>query len=130
MLWIWIVITLFNVSLHHCGHEVPLDELPGLGSMTHQHDYHHKAFNCNFGVIGVMDYLYGTRERSQRRSRIDLMRPTPVLRLPASCPPRLTHTPLVWPMTDNVTGGSYDSWHAKWEGEAQRKVEGEHKRRE
>ena len=61
LLWVWIVVTLFNVSLHHCGHEVPLDEAPGLGSMSHQHDFHHKAFNCNFGVIGVCDYLYGTR---------------------------------------------------------------------
>ena len=40
---------------------MPLDEAPRLGSMAHQHDYHHKAFNCNFGVIGVCDYLYGTR---------------------------------------------------------------------
>ena len=55
------VITLFNVALHHCGHEVPLDEAPRLGSMAHQHDFHHKAFNCNFGVIGICDWLYGTR---------------------------------------------------------------------
>lgn len=28
--------------------------------MTHQHDYHHKVFNRNFGVIGICDWLYGT----------------------------------------------------------------------
>lgn len=61
LLYVWIAVTLFNVSLHHCGHEVPLDEAPRLGSMTHQHDYHHKAFNKNFGVIGICDWLYGTR---------------------------------------------------------------------
>jgi len=24
------------------------------------HDYHHEAFNCNFGMIGVMDWIHGT----------------------------------------------------------------------
>ena len=61
LLYAWIVIALFLVVLHHCGHEVPFDELPRLGSMTHQHDFHHKAFTCNFGVIGFFDWLYGTR---------------------------------------------------------------------
>jgi len=61
LLYAWIVVVLFNVSLHHCGHEVPFDEAPKLGSMTHQHDYHHKVFNANFGVIGLCDMLYGTR---------------------------------------------------------------------
>jgi len=61
LLYLWIVIVMFNISLHHCGHEVPCDEVPPFGSMTHQHDYHHKVFNANFGVVGVCDWLYGTR---------------------------------------------------------------------
>ena len=61
LLYAWTVIALFNVSLHHCGHEVPLDEAPRLGSMAHQHDYHHKACRANYGVIGLFDWLYGTR---------------------------------------------------------------------
>jgi len=61
LLYAWNVITLYLVLLHHCGHEVPCDEVPRLGSMTHQHDYHHKRFNCNFGVLGICDWLYGTR---------------------------------------------------------------------
>ena len=52
---------IFLVALHHCGHEVPLDEAPGLLSMTAQHDFHHKAFNCNYGVLGLCDWFYGTR---------------------------------------------------------------------
>ena len=61
LMYAWTVIALFNVLLHHCGHEVPCDEVPGLLSMTAQHDYHHKALKCNYGVIGVFDWLYGTR---------------------------------------------------------------------
>ena len=61
LLYAWSVVTIFNVSLHHCGHEVPLDEAPRLGSMSHQHDYHHKATRANYGVIGICDWLFGTR---------------------------------------------------------------------
>ena len=61
LLYAWIVVALFNVSLHHCGHEVPADEVPPLLSMSHQHDYHHKACRANYGVIGICDWLYGTR---------------------------------------------------------------------
>jgi methylsterol monooxygenase len=41
MLWAWEAVALLNIALHHAGHDVPLDEVPGLGSMAHQHDYHH-----------------------------------------------------------------------------------------
>ena len=60
LLYLFTVIGVANVLIHHCGHEVPLDSF-GLGSMTHQHDFHHKVFNRNFGVIGICDTLYGTR---------------------------------------------------------------------
>ena len=36
-------------------------QVPGLGSMAHQHDYHHMVFNANYGVIGLLDKLHGTR---------------------------------------------------------------------
>ena len=29
--------------------------------MAHQHDYHHMVFNANYGVIGLLDKLHGTR---------------------------------------------------------------------
>jgi len=61
LFYLFIVIGVANVLIHHCGHEVPLDSPPFFGSMTHQHDYHHKVFNRNFGVIGICDWLYGTR---------------------------------------------------------------------
>jgi len=61
LLYLFTVIAVANVCIHHCGHEVPLDSPPFFGSMTHQHDYHHKVFNRNFGVIGICDWLYGTR---------------------------------------------------------------------
>jgi sterol desaturase/sphingolipid hydroxylase (fatty acid hydroxylase superfamily) len=61
LVYAFTVIAVLNVLVHHCGHEVPLDSPPFFGSMTHQHDYHHKVFNRNFGVIGICDWLYGTR---------------------------------------------------------------------
>ena len=48
LMWAFEVLALYMVSLHHCGHEVPMDDTPGLGSMTQQHDYHHKVIYFSF----------------------------------------------------------------------------------
>jgi len=62
VLYLFTFIAMVNILVHHCGYEVPLDSVPKFGSMAHQHDYHHKVFNRNFGVIGICDWLYGTSE--------------------------------------------------------------------
>lgn len=32
----------------------------GLGMSAGMHELHHELFNCNYGTIGLLDYLYGT----------------------------------------------------------------------
>ncbi|EER12230.1 hypothetical protein Pmar_PMAR001027 [Perkinsus marinus ATCC 50983] len=27
------------------------------------HDLHHERFNCNYGVLGILDYLHGIKPR-------------------------------------------------------------------
>jgi sterol desaturase/sphingolipid hydroxylase (fatty acid hydroxylase superfamily) len=34
--------------------------LPGMPNAL-QHDYHHQVFNANYGVLGILDELHGTR---------------------------------------------------------------------
>jgi len=52
--WIWVVLVMTNAILVHSGYHLPF-----LIS-TRLHDFHHAQFNSNFGVLGVLDYLYGT----------------------------------------------------------------------
>jgi len=59
---LWEALALSVVVMHHSGYELPLDSFPGTGSMAHFHDYHHKVFNQNFGLLGVLDLWHGTRE--------------------------------------------------------------------
>lgn len=61
ILYFWTVTSLFGILLHHCGYEIPFDNL-GFGSMTQLHDYHHAKYNKVFGVVGILDYLHGTDE--------------------------------------------------------------------
>mmetsp|Transcript_6733 Transcript_6733/g.13838 ORF Transcript_6733/g.13838 Transcript_6733/m.13838 type:complete len:243 (+) Transcript_6733:1-729(+) len=60
LLYLWFFIATLSIVLHHSGYDWPFDSVPGFGSMAYQHDNHHKHFNKNFGVVGVMDYLHGT----------------------------------------------------------------------
>lgn len=64
LLGLWMCMATFNIQLHHCGYDWepywPDSLKPFFASMTHQHDYHHYAFNKCFGVIGVLDWLHGT----------------------------------------------------------------------
>lgn len=59
LLW-WEAAALAIVIIHHSGYEVPGDNLPYVGSLSHFHDYHHKVFNKNFGTVGALDLLFGT----------------------------------------------------------------------
>mmetsp|Transcript_103162 Transcript_103162/g.267100 ORF Transcript_103162/g.267100 Transcript_103162/m.267100 type:complete len:288 (+) Transcript_103162:2-865(+) len=61
LLQAWIVMATFNIILHHSGYDLlSFDRVPPFESMTVQHDYHHKAFDRCFGVIGILDWLHGT----------------------------------------------------------------------
>jgi len=60
----WFFLTLFQVCYTHSGFDgfaewMRADNLFGKGSAEH-HDMHHEYFNCNYGVLGVMDYLFKT----------------------------------------------------------------------
>eukprot|EP01122_Echinamoeba_exundans_P004249 TRINITY_DN1425_c0_g1_i3.p1 TRINITY_DN1425_c0_g1~~TRINITY_DN1425_c0_g1_i3.p1 ORF type:complete len:185 (-),score=9.58 TRINITY_DN1425_c0_g1_i3:43-597(-) len=54
--WIWFVIATIGTEIHHSGYRFPwnLDHQPNF------HDYHHEAFNFNFGLLGWLDKLHGT----------------------------------------------------------------------
>lgn len=63
LLILWVMLATFSIVHHHSGYDLQpwvLDSLPPWKSMTHQHDYHHYAYNKCFGVIGVLDWLHGT----------------------------------------------------------------------
>jgi sterol desaturase/sphingolipid hydroxylase (fatty acid hydroxylase superfamily) len=53
-LWLWLVLALFSTLTSHSGFHLPFFPSP------EWHDYHHAKFEYNFGVLGVMDRLYGT----------------------------------------------------------------------
>uniref|UniRef100_A0A7S4SMG9 Fatty acid hydroxylase domain-containing protein n=1 Tax=Alexandrium monilatum TaxID=311494 RepID=A0A7S4SMG9_9DINO len=60
---LWVCLSTLGVVLHHSGLEWPLDSLPPFESMVVQHDLHHKYTSCNYGVLGVLDWLHGTGRR-------------------------------------------------------------------
>jgi sterol desaturase/sphingolipid hydroxylase (fatty acid hydroxylase superfamily) len=60
LLWFWLVVSTLGILAHHGGYDLPLDRIPPFGSMARFHDDHHRLFNKNFGVIGVLDWLHGT----------------------------------------------------------------------
>lgn len=53
-IWVWFTIALLSTTISHCGYHFPLLPSP------EAHDYHHKMFINNFGVLGILDRLHGT----------------------------------------------------------------------
>ena len=51
---LWFTLATLNSLNSHSGYHLPF--LPSHES----HDYHHKTFNQNYGVLGILDYLHGT----------------------------------------------------------------------
>ena len=43
---------------HHAGYRFPWE--PPFDHQPDFHDFHHKNFTGNYGLLGVMDYLHGT----------------------------------------------------------------------
>jgi methylsterol monooxygenase len=58
--WVWTAIAVTGTSNHHCGYALPW--LRGLSSPRF-HDHHHLSFNTNFGLVGLLDHLHGTRHK-------------------------------------------------------------------
>ncbi|KAF7494734.1 Fatty acid hydroxylase domain-containing protein 2 [Sarcoptes scabiei] len=54
---IWLIIVHLITLNDHSGYHFPFMPSP------EYHDYHHLAFNQNFGRMGFLDYLHGTNER-------------------------------------------------------------------
>jgi len=59
----WFIVRQLDAVLTHCGYEfpyIPFKLLPFYGG-TEFHDYHHKAFNCNYGSrFTWTDLVFGT----------------------------------------------------------------------
>lgn len=53
---IWICLSTMSAVHSHSGYELPFLPSPIL------HDTHHSRFNYNYGVIGLMDYLFKTKK--------------------------------------------------------------------
>ena len=53
-LYIWFLLANISSVFSHCGFS-----FFGKGVVIH-HDNHHKYRTCNYGVIGLLDYLHGT----------------------------------------------------------------------
>ncbi|KAJ3296330.1 hypothetical protein HDU79_007014 [Rhizoclosmatium sp. JEL0117] len=59
VLCLWGTITVITTVCTHSGYA-----LPGSANAS-SHDYHHYAFNSNFGVLGIFDWLHGTDKGSK-----------------------------------------------------------------
>ena len=62
---LWYFIALFQVCYTHSGFDGFTDWMSGkpqnaIASAEH-HDLHHEFFNCNYGVLGICDFLFRTR---------------------------------------------------------------------
>jgi methylsterol monooxygenase len=64
--WMWVFMTTFAAVQAHSGYHLPF-----LLS-AEMHDYHHRAFNTNYGVFNLMDTFYHTNELFLRSSRYSL----------------------------------------------------------
>jgi fatty acid hydroxylase domain-containing protein 2 len=54
--WLWLTVAVATTVNSHCGYHFPFAPSP------ENHDFHHLAFNVNYGVLGVLDWLHGTDE--------------------------------------------------------------------
>lgn len=64
--WIWVVITTFSAVQSHSGYHIPF-----LLS-AEMHDYHHRSFNVNYGVFGVIDAFHNTDRQFKLSDRYSL----------------------------------------------------------
>ena len=58
---LWMAIALLEVHIGHTGHNVP-----GFNDSV-RHDMHHFGNICNFGPIGICDWIYGTEHIEKKK---------------------------------------------------------------
>jgi len=58
-LWAFLAVTLLETVTVHSGYDF-------LGGAARKHDLHHEVFSVNFGVIGLMDWIHGTRPKGRK----------------------------------------------------------------
>ena len=56
--FMWICGTALGTQTHHSGYRFPW--IAGGDHQPEFHDAHHRKFLCNYGNIGLLDYLHGT----------------------------------------------------------------------
>ncbi len=61
--WLWNVLVIVNIVQTHSGYALPC--LPE----AEMHDLHHQLFTKNFGVMGIMDALFGTGTATATKSK-------------------------------------------------------------
>jgi len=70
--YVWFIVRQLDAVLTHCGYEfpyLPFHIIPFYGG-TEFHDYHHKAFTCNYGSrFTWTDLLFGTYREPARSSK-------------------------------------------------------------
>jgi len=56
-MWLWIVLVMSSTVNSHSGYDLPWSTTtPAI-----HHDVHHSTFKDNYGPLGIMDWLHGTR---------------------------------------------------------------------
>jgi len=62
LMWFWLTLAMLSTINGHSGYAfpyTPFDE-------EVLHDYHHLAFKDNYGAVGLLDWLHGTRKEPAR----------------------------------------------------------------
>lgn len=57
--WLWTLMGIFGTQFHHCGYQFT----PQWDLQPRFHDRHHETNDCNFGLVGALDWLHGTLRR-------------------------------------------------------------------
>ena len=57
--FVWIVFAILGTMTHHCGYEWPWMREP-IDHQPNFHDFHHEKFNCNYGMLTVLDRFHQT----------------------------------------------------------------------
>lgn len=63
--WLFSCGVIAQASLAHCGYS--FFDLSFAGWKPEVHDLHHEKFNVNYGLIGLLDAVHGTRDTGRRR---------------------------------------------------------------
>mmetsp|Transcript_24082 Transcript_24082/g.65132 ORF Transcript_24082/g.65132 Transcript_24082/m.65132 type:complete len:394 (+) Transcript_24082:117-1298(+) len=54
----WTMGATLGTQAHHSGHRFPW--VSTFDGQPNFHDFHHAKFNCNYGMLGILDALHGT----------------------------------------------------------------------